>query len=132
MNKVDSPMRFKDNGDGTVTNLNTGLMWQQQDDDVPRTWQEAVDYSKSLSLSGHKDWRLPTIDELKTLVDIEHRPTIDPIFIGTKRLSYWSSTTDAYDASYAWHVNFYYGNVGNYNKTFGYYVRCVRLGEPVK
>lgn len=50
---------FKDNGNGTVTDATTGLMWQQKDDGKTRNWEAAKAYCESLTLSGHSDWRAP-------------------------------------------------------------------------
>jgi len=60
---------YRDNGDGTVTDLNTGLMWQQSPDleDKP-TYPEAVAAADTFSLAGYEDWRLPTIKELYSLI----------------------------------------------------------------
>ncbi len=58
------PMSYKDNGDGTVTDLNTGLMWEQTPAAGPVTWAEAQKYCEELKLAGHGDWRLPTLKEL--------------------------------------------------------------------
>jgi hypothetical protein len=59
---------YVDNGDGTVTDLNTGLMWQQIPGDK-LTWADAVAGADSCSLAGYDDWRLPTIKELYSLID---------------------------------------------------------------
>jgi len=49
--QYDGPqLSYQDNGDGTVSDLNTGLMWQQSDDETERTWQEALDYCEALTL----------------------------------------------------------------------------------
>jgi hypothetical protein len=58
---------YRDNGDGTVTDLNTGLMWQQ-DPGGQVTYQEAVTKAPSFNLAGYDDWRLPTIKELYSLI----------------------------------------------------------------
>ena len=58
---------YKDNGDGTVTDLNTGLMWQQDPGDK-MTYDEAVAGADAFSLAGYDDWRLPTIKELYSLI----------------------------------------------------------------
>jgi len=65
----DIRMSYRDNGDGTVTDLNTGLMWQKTPDFVKRSMDEAEVYAKSLALGGHNDWRLPTIKELFSIAD---------------------------------------------------------------
>ena len=61
--------RFIDNGDGTVTDTLTNLMWAQADNMGDITWHEAQMYCKTPPIAGYKysDWRLPTILELKTL-----------------------------------------------------------------
>ncbi len=61
---------YKDNGDGTVTDLNTGLMWQKTPDLKNKaTFAQAVAGAKTFPLAGHADWRLPTIKELYSLID---------------------------------------------------------------
>ncbi len=58
---------YVDNGDGTITDLVTGLMWQQ-DLRQKATYPEAIDSAGRFDLAGHDDWRLPTIKELYSLV----------------------------------------------------------------
>jgi len=58
-----------DNGDGTVTDLNTGLMWQKTPSSTSFGWQGAVDYCESLELAGYDDWRAPTLKELFSISD---------------------------------------------------------------
>jgi hypothetical protein len=65
---------YLDNGDGTITDLNTGLMWQK-DPGGKKTYQEAVDKTFSFSLAGYTDWRLPTIKELYSLIDFSGTDT---------------------------------------------------------
>ena len=43
-----------------VTDLNTGLMWQQADDEIKRTWTASVSYCEGLAIDGYSDWRLPS------------------------------------------------------------------------
>ncbi len=59
---------YVDNGDGTVTDLNTGLMWQQ-DSSEKMTYDEAVAGADTFDLAGYDDWRLPTIKKLYSLID---------------------------------------------------------------
>lgn len=59
--------RYQDNGDGTVTDLVTGLMWQQDPGDK-MTYNQAVAGAASFNLAGYKDWRLPSIKELYSLI----------------------------------------------------------------
>jgi hypothetical protein len=120
---------FTDNGDGTVTDNDTGLMWQKEDDGVTKTWESAI--CEGLSLGGYTDWRLPNIKELESITDdTKNSPAIDSTyFTNTNSSDYWSSTTTAENTSSAWHVNFYSGSVNSSYKSGGYYVRCVRGGQ---
>lgn len=59
---------YTDNGDGTITDNVTGLMWQQNLPDEKYTYSECVEYANSSTLTGYSDWRLPTIKELYSLV----------------------------------------------------------------
>ena len=127
VNLASQESRFTDNGDGTVTDNTTGLMWQQTDDDVARNWESALGYCEDLTLAGHTDWRLPDIKELRSIVDnTRYNPSIDTTYFpGTKSWYYWSSSPGALYTDVAWSVYFYYGQVA-YVKTDTYYVRCVR------
>jgi hypothetical protein len=63
------PFSFQDNGDGTVTDLATGLMWQKTPDLAQQyTFDEAAAYADALVLGGHADWRVPSIKELYSIV----------------------------------------------------------------
>lgn len=66
---VSADSRFVDNGDGTVTDTRTGLMWAQTDNMGHITWKDARLYCENIILSRHNDWRMPTIEELETLFD---------------------------------------------------------------
>ncbi|MDP8254672.1 MAG: DUF1566 domain-containing protein [Candidatus Alcyoniella australis] len=77
---------FADNGDQTVTDNATGLLWQQNDSGQGMNWEAALDYCETLDLAGHDDWRLPNAKELQSIVDYSRSPdttssaAIDPIF----------------------------------------------------
>ena len=60
---------FENNNNGTVTDLATGLMWQREDDATPRNLADATSYCQDLDLGGERDWRLPTVKELFSIVD---------------------------------------------------------------
>ena len=97
------------------------LEWQEADDGIQRTWEKAVDYAVTLG----KGWRLPTIEELFSIIDFT---ICDPACkINNCRSSYyWSSSPGAYYSGYAWTVNFYNGTVSSHGKVLHYYARCVR------
>jgi hypothetical protein len=70
----DSPQPdYQDNGDGTVTDLNTGLMWQKDPGSFKKTYDEALEDVESLDLAGYTDWRMPSIKELYSLIDFNGR-----------------------------------------------------------
>jgi hypothetical protein len=80
---------FVDNGDGTVTDEASGLMWSQTDSGAGMTWEEALAWAEQKNAEqylGHGDWRLPNAKELQSLVDYSRSPdttgsaAIDPIF----------------------------------------------------
>ena len=112
-----------DNGDGTITDRATGLMWQKADSGKGMNWQDALAYAEGLTLAGHSDWRLPSVKELQSIVDYTRSPdttksaAIAPIFKVTPIRNeggkpdapcYWSSTTHAgaFRASAAAYVAF--------------------------
>ncbi len=134
-----SPNTFVDNGNGTVTDTSTGLMWQQdtagdgQGNYDRMTWEEALAYCESRTIGGHTDWRLPTIKELHSLVDYSrYNPAINTTYFpNTVSFDYWSSTTYAGNTYNAWYVYFYDGHDSWDSKSYNNYnyVRAVRGGE---
>lgn len=119
---------YTDNGNGSVTDAVTTLMWQKQDDGTTKTWEGAIAYCQGLTLAGYSDWRLPNVKELSSLVDdSRYSPSINTTYFpNTQSSSYWSSTTYSYDTALAWFVNFHIGYTNYSDKTNPYYVRCVR------
>ena len=104
---------FVNNGDGTISDRATGLMWSQDDSATGLDWQDAlswVEEKNAEKFSGYSDWRLPNAKELQSIVDYGRSPdttgsaAIDPLFNATGILNeagkadyacYWSSTTHA-------------------------------------
>lgn len=126
---------FTHNGNNTVTDNATGLMWQDNTDakDLTKAWADAINYCETLSLGGHSDWRLPSIEELVSITDKGRvNPSIDPSFANVASSNYWSSTTNVSNSDNAWNVNFNNGNDNNNNKTGSNYVRCVRSADNGK
>ena len=122
---------FVDNGNGTVTDSETGLMWQQGEA-AYMTWGSALSYCEGLSLAENSDWRLPNIKELESLTDdTRHDPAIDPAYFPNAYASnYWSSTSNASNPYRAWGVYFSSDGVGVFDKDYGYYyIRCMRGGQ---
>lgn len=137
-----NPLSYTDNSDGTVTDNNTGLMWQQNDDAALHNWYEAAgvldekhnpDLSsvcKELATGDYTDWRLPTRKELIGIIDYGRQaPAIDSTtFPGTKPSNYWTSSSNAGNPDSAMSVYFGNGYIYNNLKSNSYYVRCVRDG----
>ena len=95
---------FIDNGNSTVTDNTTGLMWEQKTDDgssrdkdIKRTWNESLQYCEDLVLGGYSDWRLPTSREQERIVDTgKSNPAVDTQFFpNTQNAIYWSGTSCA-------------------------------------
>lgn len=112
----------------TVTDHKTGLVWEQADDGQVRNWDSANQYCDDLVLGGYKDWRLPGMDELQTLIDFSrHHPAMDPVFF-CRSGNYWSSSSVAGYSEAAWFVNFTYAYADWLTKSHSHYSRCVRGG----
>jgi hypothetical protein len=111
--------RFTDNGDGTVTDNLTGLIWTQNANLAggSKTWQDALTYVLMMNAGiyenfGHRDWRLPNRKELYSLTDFSQAsPALRSGHPFTNvQKDYWSSTTFALSpAEKAWHLSMYYG-----------------------
>lgn len=138
---------FTNNGDGTVTDSTTGLMWDRcaigfTDKDctvgsaTARSWEAAlaaVDTANADTHRGHSDWRLPNRTELESLIDITQANTatssnFSAAFPNTPQTRFWSSTTDAYDNDNAWPIYFVDGNSYEALKTTPLNARLVRGG----
>lgn len=118
------------NGDGTVTDNVTTLVWQQVDDLTRRTWADAATFCASLGLPG-SGWRLPTAWELVTLMFVGKAPPIvnETCFPGTQSIHYWASLPGS-TAGTAWAGSFANGQIETLNATVELAVRCVR-GGPI-
>jgi hypothetical protein len=104
---------FHDNGDGTVTDRATGLLWSKADSGQGLNWQDALAWAQKKNAQkflGRDDWRLPSVKELQSIVDYTrspdatHSPAIDPVFNCATITNeagqadfpcYWSATTHA-------------------------------------
>src|SRR3989304_8710685 len=135
--------RFKDKGNGTVTDNLTGLIWLKNANafDV-RTWEQALSDANTLSSGSHGltdgskagDWRLPNVKELQSLIDFAYYgPALSSAsgtsqwvngdaFIGVQSSGYWWSTTNSSNTPNAWNVSLYDGDMYAGGKTFTYSV----------
>src|SRR5438093_12910544 len=153
-----APLAYVDEGDGTVTDVNTGLMWEKlshdgtaHDDHNEYTWATAVAGHvatlNALNFAGHNDWRLPNVRELQSIANYQSvNPAVSSPFNNncapgchattcscTASSDYWSSTSSVSDPSGAWYVPFSYGRVDAFGRSGGKSsaasVRAVRGGS---
>lgn len=109
----------------TVTDQQTGLMWQRGTTATTYTWADASTRCDGLSLAGYDDWRLPEIKELLSLVDdTRAAPAIDPLaFPNAPAAVFWSATA----SNQPFYVWFEDGQSWNdRDAATVQYVRCVR------
>ena len=118
----------------TVSDRLTGLMWSREADcrEAPLTWHEALGRIEAMNrgrLHGYRDWRMPDIRELESLVDLgRHSPALPSAspFIKVQNF-YWSSTTSEYETNYAWTLYLQDGAVGvGYKANAEFYLWPVR------
>ena len=145
-------VRFADNGDGTVTDRWTGLVWQQTVSSSTYTWEGALAFANALNASGgyagHSDWRLPNVRELFSLVDVaKMKPCIDGSAFELDVLApyaepstpddpgaLWSSTSmynaDPSASFQAWDLHDLYSGIISYSaKTASEHILLVRGGD---
>ncbi len=135
--------RYSDQGDNTIVDTKTNLHWMRfalgqtwngktnLTEAKRYTWQEALDITDAFNQAGgfvgYQDWRVPSIDELKTIVERNKKPAINhAMFPATPLSMFWSSTSAVNVNHSAWAVYFYGGSAYWYGKTSYYFVRLVR------
>lgn len=140
--------RFTRNGDGTVHDSLTGLMWPENgwrlDLLSALSWHEAVEKCADFRLGGHRDWRLPTIDEWLSLIDIDNRnPALvepNPFVNIISHMPYWSASEYTYGKDHtctqecpleSYTVMLFSGSVNHQKKSERAFVFPVRnIGRP--
>ncbi|MEY5010394.1 MAG: hypothetical protein RLZZ253_1533, partial [Verrucomicrobiota bacterium] len=132
-----NPPSFTDNGNGTITDNVTGLIWQKMDNGES-TWEAAVSNASLVNTGGHTDWRLPTPAEIFSLFVYTGNPALNSTYFPASAAEYWW-TSDVYGASTTnvWCAN-KGGGLGGKPKsetisaggTLAYHARYVRGPKP--
>lgn len=134
--------QFIDHGDGSVTDSKTGLMWAKCSEGLSGsdcatggattpTWQVALDLANTSFLADYSDWRLPNVNELRSIVEVQcYDPSINlSVFPNTPVSNYWSSSPYAADLNASWEVIFSRGDSNSHLRNNSGHVRLVRGGE---
>ncbi len=129
--QLDDPhytVNANDNIDFSVVDNRTGLEWQQSRLAQDSTFTDAVAFCSNLNYNGNTDWRLPTVAELLTLVDLRvTAPSVDLVFFpNTPTVPFWSSTLLFSDTNQSWIVDFDRGGMATFTDDFPGAARCVR------
>ena len=122
---------FTDNGNGTITDNFTQLIWQKNPNTTAQTWDSALAYTENISLASATDWRLPNIKELQSLNDESvANPSVNAAFFSAIGVhNYWSATSLPNQTTKAWYWNTQFGITTYDTKTNTNYVICVK-GNP--
>jgi hypothetical protein len=133
--------QFTVHNDGTVTDKQTGLMWQQcllglsgtaceQGSAQSSTWEGALQQAGQI-FAGYSDWRLPNVKELLSIVEKQCSvPAINLTIFPNSPSSYvWSSSPHANGSNYAWGVDFGHGTSNRHTRGSNLRVRLVRSGQ---
>jgi len=152
--RAGATLSYTDNGDGTITDNNTKLVWEKKSADggihdvnAGYPWADAfavhIDALNTASFAGHSDWRLPNVRELQSIVNYENfNPSVSSEFNNnctsgaptvltgscTTASQYWASSTSARAPAFGWAVIFNDGLVGEFSKAFVFRARAVRGG----
>ena len=145
--QINRPNRFTvlaDFGGQAVLDRETEVVWERSPDTLQSPWIQAQAQCNLKNVGNRRGWRLPTVQELASLVDPTvsspgptlpaGHPFMNVRVIGdpTNPLSssaYWTATTWSVDPNVAWEVEFQTGVVANINKTGFLYIWCVRGGS---
>jgi len=115
---------LEDNGNSTISDNATGLMWSQNDSGDGLNWEEALDLVQQRNTEnylGYSDWRLPNVKELQSIIDYTRSPdtsnsaAIDPLFDVTSFTNVGGETDYPYFWSGTTHANM---DNGSYGRSF--------------
>lgn len=118
---------YADNMDGTISDLVTGLVWEQVASTTTYTFPDATKHCADLDLGGARDWRVPSVIELISIADPDN-PASNPFHVETGN-AFWSSTVQAFSTTTNWYVAFIAAATGvtsGIEQSKAMLVRCVR------
>ena len=123
--------RFVNNMNGTITDTLTGLMWQDDGQNTRMTWEDSITQLNDLILADHTDWRMPTREELRSIVDYSRITPSNYVndFSIKWPENYWTSTAHPFQDNHIWCIHFYNGNDNYQSKNNQYFSRAVRGGQ---
>jgi len=136
--------RFVDNGDGTVTDTESGLMWKQtdgfQDESIFHHWMKAYDYVRELNnvkFAGYLDWRMPNLEEAESIYDenVSIRDCdrfdifVDPAFSPGGGYTTWTCDLRPHNGAIIFYYRYGHANVNNRDDPSKDSIRAVRTVE---
>jgi hypothetical protein len=126
---------LNDNGNGTITDNLTGLMWERVPSTTSYIWNDVftrIAALNSSALGGHTDWRLPNINELRCLGNFQDNGITwlnTQGFSNVQTSAYWSGTTASHQSDRGYSLYFVGPFSSPHGKDSGYYVIAVRGGQ---
>jgi len=121
--------KMKRNAEFVITP--TKEIWQDNEGvkTTSLSWAKATEFCENLTIESYNDWRLPSKEELGSIVDKNNKPTINKAFQNIKAAHYWSKSVYKNSKYYVWIVDFNTGVSGGYSKEKIALVRCIRDGK---
>ncbi len=113
----------------TIYDKTTSLVWQDSKDNTKLsiTYPQAQEYCSKLVIGKYSDFRIPTMDELQTIIDYKnYDPAIIKGFEYVSNEAYWTTTPFADDEKIVWLIHFKKGERTVKDKHYDRYIRCVQ------
>ncbi|MDP9132255.1 MAG: DUF1566 domain-containing protein [Nitrospirota bacterium] len=110
----------------------SGLIWEREPDYIFDVWDRSISRCATKTVGGKQGWRAPSIDDIKTLVDLDQQDPSLPAghpFRNIKSGIYWTSTAHPTDDIVAWQVSFFSGQAVTDQKSGTRRVWCVLVQE---
>ena len=124
---------FTDNGNGTITDNVTNLLWQKIHSTDSLSWEQSLTYADTATIGGYTDWRLPNIKELQSINDENLiNPSVNNAFFSNVGVNkFWSSTSLPNQTTKAWYLSTQFGITTYDAKTIKHYIYCVRGDQSI-